>query len=321
MRLSVLPFVGAAALLNAGPASALSSQDVYGVWRHPDNGSLMEVYPCDGGICAKAVTVQDDQRKDGKNPDPALRGRPVAGIEIWRHAKETAPLQWSGSGYNPLDGVTLYGTLRLTGETALVIASCNLNVMPCLDRTWTKVLPETAKAAPAEGSQPRTGNPQVSQDQDVQPQIGQPLTGPVQASQAQPRPAQASQVQTGPVQSSPVQSVPAQASQVQAGQTPAGQDRAGRSQASEPQANREQAAREQTGQLPVTRPEAARFEVGQPPRVSEPREAPAAGTNIEAKAKQTPPKSEKRKGQTEVRANRARDPNGYSDLPHIHVGR
>ena len=171
MRLSALLVIGVTAFLGAVPASALSSEDVYGIWRHPDNGSLIQIYPCDGAICAKVVSVLDPNRKDVGNPNPALRDRPVVGIVIWRHAKETARFQWSGSAYNPLDGTTQYGTLQLTGDTTLVVASCNLNAMPCFERTWTKVSPETAKevstprfptpAWPAQGSAHR-GNEDCS---------------------------------------------------------------------------------------------------------------------------------------------------------------
>ncbi len=167
MRLSTLPVIGVTAFLGAVPASALSPQDVYGVWRHPDNGSLIQIYPCDGAICAKVMSVADPNRKDVNNPDPALRDRPIVGIVIWRHAKETARLQWSGSAYNPLDGATHYGTLHLTGDTALVVASCNLNVMPCFERTWTKVSPETAKAISTLVSQPQVDPPKVAQPKEA----------------------------------------------------------------------------------------------------------------------------------------------------------
>ena len=163
MRLSTLPVIGVTAFLGAVPASALSPQDVYGVWRHPDNGSLIQVYPCDGAICAKVVSTLDPKRKDANNPDPALRDQPIVGIVIWRHAKATARLQWSGSAYNPFDGATHYGTLHLTGDTTLVVASCNLNVMPCFERTWTKVSAETAKAISTAVSQPQAVQPQVSE--------------------------------------------------------------------------------------------------------------------------------------------------------------
>jgi uncharacterized protein (DUF2147 family) len=159
MRLSTLPVIGVTAFLSTTPASALNPQDVYGVWRHPDNGSLIQIYPCDGALCAKVVSVADPSRKDANNPDPALRDRPIVGIVLWRHAKETARLQWSGSGYNPLDGATYYGTLHLTGDTTLVVASCNLNVMPCFERTWTKIPPETAKTASTLVFQPQPSQP------------------------------------------------------------------------------------------------------------------------------------------------------------------
>ena len=89
------------------------------------------------------------------------------GIVIWRHARETARLQWSGSAYNPLDGATYYGTLHLTSDTTLVVASCNLNVMPCFERTWTKVSAETAKAISTLVSQPQAVPPQVSEPKEA----------------------------------------------------------------------------------------------------------------------------------------------------------
>jgi uncharacterized protein (DUF2147 family) len=163
MRLSTLPVIGVTAFLGAVPACSLGAQDVYGTWRHPDNGSLIQIYPCDSAICAKVVSVDDPNRKDVNNPDPALRDRPIVGIVIWRHARETARLQWSGSSYSPLDGATHYGTLHLTGDTTLVVASCNLSVMPCFERTWTKVSNETAPAISTLVSQPQVDQAQVSE--------------------------------------------------------------------------------------------------------------------------------------------------------------
>ncbi len=160
MRFSTLrAAIGVTAFLGAAPASAASAHDVYGVWRHPDNGSLIQIFPCDGAICAKIVWVADTKRRDIHNPDPALRNRPLVGIEIWRHAKETARLQWSGSGYNSLDGAVYYGTVHLTGATTLVVAGCNLSVTPCFERTWTKVDAETAKAVSTLTLQPEATQP------------------------------------------------------------------------------------------------------------------------------------------------------------------
>jgi uncharacterized protein (DUF2147 family) len=163
MRLSTLSIAGMAALAGAFPAKALGPHDVYGVWRQPDSGTLIQIFPCGGAVCAKIVWTSDANRLDARNPDPALRGRSLVGVELWRHAKETAPLQWSGSAYNPADGATVYGTLHLTGEGALLVASCNLNVMPCSERTWAKITPETAKAIANQAFQPEPPRQQASQ--------------------------------------------------------------------------------------------------------------------------------------------------------------
>jgi uncharacterized protein (DUF2147 family) len=143
MRLTILAILAATVFLGE-PALALGPQDVYGVWRQPESGSVMQIYSCQEAICAKAVSQPGDAGKDIKNPDQRLRDRALAGVETWRHAKATAPLQWSGMAYDPANGATVYGTLHLTGDSELVVASCNLDAMPCVERMWRKVLSEVA---------------------------------------------------------------------------------------------------------------------------------------------------------------------------------
>ena len=147
MRLSTLPAAVALAAFSASvPASALDRHDIQGIWRHPDTGSLIQIYSCGGGICAKVVSTVDPNLKDVKNPDPALRDRPVAGLVVWQHPKESGDLQWIGSAYNAADGGTYYGTMLLTSPATLAVSSCNLSVMLCADEIWTKSDPQTAKA-------------------------------------------------------------------------------------------------------------------------------------------------------------------------------
>lgn len=147
MRYSaLLAAAGAAWLWGTSAAPALGLQELYGIWRHPDNGSLVQIYPCKKSICAKVVRVNDPSRKDINNPNPALRNRSIVGIVIWQHGKETGPLLWSGSLYNTLDGRTYYGTVHLTGKTTLTLSGCYLRVMLCDHRTWTKAEPRIANA-------------------------------------------------------------------------------------------------------------------------------------------------------------------------------
>ena len=228
MRLSTLPAAIALAAFSASvPAFALDRHDIQGIWRHPDTGSLIQIYSCGGGICAKVVSTADPNLKDVKNPDPALRDRPVAGLVLWQRPRESGDLQWIGSAYNTADGGTYYGTMHLTSTATLAVSSCNLSVMLCADQIWTKTDPQTAKANLAPVSQPKTAGP-----------------------------------------AAPVQAVAAPAAPVHAAPKPA-----------------------------AVKPRQSAAKV-----VNKPKAPPAV---VEEKPKEVP--------------ERPRDPNGYEDLPHIHV--
>ena len=199
MRLSALP---AAIVLTAfsasAPASALDRRDIQGIWRHPDTGSLIQIYSCGGGVCAKVASTADPNLKDVKNPDPALRDRLVAGVVLWQRPKESGELQWIGSTYNAADGGTYYGTMHLTSPTTLAMSGCNLSVMICADQIWTKVDPQNAKAPLTTASQPKTA-----------PAAATPAA-PVQAVAAPAAPVRAAAVPAAPVQAAAVPAAPVQ---------------------------------------------------------------------------------------------------------------
>jgi uncharacterized protein (DUF2147 family) len=126
-------------VFTAVPALALSDSDVVGVWKHPDNGSHIQIYACGQSACAKVVKVADPSRKDDKNPDPKLRNRPVVGVVIMNGGKKVGPLKWQGKLYNTLDGGTYNGTLTLVNENELKLSGCVLGGLICDGRTWTRV--------------------------------------------------------------------------------------------------------------------------------------------------------------------------------------
>jgi uncharacterized protein (DUF2147 family) len=128
-----------APMLGASPAAALSDEDIIGVWRHPDNGSHIQIYHCGAGACAKVVSVEDPGRKDIHNPNPKLRNRPVVGVVIMNGGKKVGPLKWEGHLYNTLDGGTYSGTLQLVNSHELKLSGCVLGGLICQSKIWTKV--------------------------------------------------------------------------------------------------------------------------------------------------------------------------------------
>lgn len=124
--------------LACGSAQAQSAEDAFGTWRHPENGSHVEMYKCGSGLCAKIAKVTDGQKTDDKNPDAAKRSRPIVGLVIMSGAKKSGNGAWSGSLYNRADGKTYSGTVTVKSKNAIDLSGCSLGVF-CKTVTWSRV--------------------------------------------------------------------------------------------------------------------------------------------------------------------------------------
>jgi uncharacterized protein (DUF2147 family) len=132
---------GIAALLSLGLASgtaqAQKAEDAFGTWRHPENGSHVQMYACGGNLCAKIVKIMDGQKTDDKNPNEAKRSRPIIGLHIMT-AKKTGDNTWAGTLYNRMDGKTYSGTITVTSKNSLDLAGCSMGVF-CKSATWSRI--------------------------------------------------------------------------------------------------------------------------------------------------------------------------------------
>jgi uncharacterized protein (DUF2147 family) len=133
-----IPIAMAAIIALPVPAFAQSADDAFGIWRHPENGSHVEMYKCGQDLCAKIVKVVDAQKADDKNPDAAKRNRPIVGLVIMQGAKKTGTASWAGNLYNRADGGTYSGTVTVKSKDALDLAGCTAVVL-CKTLTWTRV--------------------------------------------------------------------------------------------------------------------------------------------------------------------------------------
>ncbi len=119
-------------------ATAQTAEDAFGTWRHPENGSHVEMYKCGDGLCAKISKVVDGQKTDDKNPDAAKKTRPIVGLVIMSGAKKTGANEWKGQLYNRADGGTYSGTLSVKSKSSIDLSGCTAVVL-CKTTTWTRV--------------------------------------------------------------------------------------------------------------------------------------------------------------------------------------
>ena len=136
-------FAIVATVLSAAPALAQGAEPI-GVWLTEKGDARVKVTKCGNGLCGVIVWLRDpidratgQPQVDDKNPNPALRTRPVIGIPLFIGMRPSAPGRWSGQIYNADDGGTYVGHVSFAGGDALQVEGCVGAI--CGGENWTRV--------------------------------------------------------------------------------------------------------------------------------------------------------------------------------------
>lgn len=132
---------GAAAVLAAG--SALSSASPVGTWYTQDRSAKVRIAPCGQKLCGNIVWARDRGGKsaadarDEANPNPALRNRPIVGLQIIRDFSPAGAGRWAGGKiYDPNSGRTYDSKMSLSAGGVLKVEGCVTVI--CQAQTWTQ---------------------------------------------------------------------------------------------------------------------------------------------------------------------------------------
>lgn len=115
--LTALPALAALAAPTAGPV---------GTWMFEDGDSAVALYDCAGHLCGRIAWIKPKPdgtpRKptDSKNPDPALRARPVCGLTFITGLTRDDEGAWTGGRIYSIGGGSTYDlNLRQTGPDTI----------------------------------------------------------------------------------------------------------------------------------------------------------------------------------------------------------
>src|SRR5688572_16069779 len=106
-----------------------------GEWVTADRSALVRIGPCGASLCGRVVRVlaRGVPTTDVHNPNPALRGRPLVGIQV---LSGFTPAGANGRGYNPQNGRSYRASLRLTANGTLRVTGCVTIISR--SQTWTR---------------------------------------------------------------------------------------------------------------------------------------------------------------------------------------
>jgi uncharacterized protein (DUF2147 family) len=134
----------AAAWLAAPSANAQGATDPTGVWQTQAGDARVKVSKCGGGICGVIVGLKDPidpatgkPQVDDKNPNPALKKRPMIGLSLFSGMQPAGPGKWSGQIYNADDGSSYASSVSVAGPNALKVEGC-VGAL-CGGENWTRV--------------------------------------------------------------------------------------------------------------------------------------------------------------------------------------
>ena len=118
-------------------APALSPMSINGKFLTQSNVAMVKVNPCGGSLCA---TIQGPGPSnevwpvyDKRNSDPALRNRPLTGLNLIADAKPEGD-HWRGKIYSPRDGRSYSATFTPTTDGTLKVHGCWGFI--CLTQIW-----------------------------------------------------------------------------------------------------------------------------------------------------------------------------------------
>ena len=124
MAKSISAAVATAALLFL--AAAARAETPVGLWETGE--SHIEVYHCGDLLCGRIVALDDPldlagkPRVDVNNPDPALRTRPIMGMDLISGFSRKSDRKWvRGTIYDPRDGKTYKCKMTLRKDGTLKV--------------------------------------------------------------------------------------------------------------------------------------------------------------------------------------------------------
>jgi uncharacterized protein (DUF2147 family) len=138
-------------LLTATTAFGAGQNNILGIWNTEMDESKVEIFRCGEKICGTVIWLKNpiytDSRDgevgtpyiDRKNPDPALKSRPILGLRILEGFTAEGNNNWgNGTCYDPKSGNTYRGKIHLAAQDRLELRG--FIGIPLFGRTsaWTR---------------------------------------------------------------------------------------------------------------------------------------------------------------------------------------
>lgn len=136
-----LGFTLTAAVMVAAPMQSAfaAANDVLGVWITPGGKSNVQISKSGNNYVGKIISLKDPKvngkpKVDDKNPNKALRSRPLQGLQLLSGLTYKDGMWVGGTIYNPTDGKTYSCQMKLKDSKTLELRGYVMG-MPALGKS------------------------------------------------------------------------------------------------------------------------------------------------------------------------------------------
>ena len=119
------------------PAAAHAAEPITGQWLTKEGKAIVAIEPCGKQLCGRITKVikpnPEGHGVDERNPNPALRNRPIVGLPVLSGFSD-AGRDWRGRIYDPEAGKEYRSIVKKLPDGTLQVQGCI--AFFCQSQTW-----------------------------------------------------------------------------------------------------------------------------------------------------------------------------------------
>jgi uncharacterized protein (DUF2147 family) len=132
MKTIFLPLMAVA--LAASPAVASAKAPIEGRWVNPKGNVTVRVAPCGAGYCGTVVDASAKAKATAKKGGT----KSLIGTQVMSDFRPRGDGTWKGRAFDPKRNIRAHATIRMIGQSTLVVKGC-LAAVICKEQRWSRV--------------------------------------------------------------------------------------------------------------------------------------------------------------------------------------
>ena len=130
-----LLFPAFAAALLAMPSAALAKAPIEGRWVNPKGSVTVRVAPCGDGYCATVIDASAKAKATAKKGGTAN----LIGTRVMSDFRPRGDGTYRGQAFDPKRNIRAGATIRMIGDSTLVVKGCLISGIICKEQRWRKI--------------------------------------------------------------------------------------------------------------------------------------------------------------------------------------